>query len=93
MGNGLQIFLGIDLIVGITGDYRLFGPLITQLHNKNIFVLAQIRRMGCGNSSSPYWYQASKLGLSDEVNEKCNCFVMALNKVGIVLSTEAYTLV
>ena len=42
VGRGIQIFVGIDPLIGLMGNYKLAAPLLHQLHSENIVKLKEI---------------------------------------------------
>ena len=74
--------------MGVESDFGLPRELIFQLHNKNIYVLAQVRRKDCGVGNESYWYLASDLDLHDDAAVEWDHFILALNGVWIRLTEE-----
>ena len=72
-------------MVGISESYKLSSSLISQLHNKNVFVLALIKTIGYDDFDTNYWYLPNELGISHEFHGEWNHYMMNLKQVVIVL--------
>ena len=81
----LRWFIGIVLVINISQSYKLSSSLISQLHNKNFFVLALIKTIGYDDFDTNYWYLPNELGISHEVHGEWNHYMMNLKQVVIVL--------
>ena len=66
MGNGIQVFIGIDLVVDLLVSYWLSHSLISLLHYENIYVLTRIKRTGYDVFDADYWYHVSEVGILEE---------------------------
>ena len=92
VGNGLNIRLGVDPIVGNNSLYLLPADLRDYLHDLGISTLAQAQNLdGCGSDRSN-WYIASDLYLGGEWADQWCTFVKGLTHGGIRIGTEEDTL-
>ena len=92
MGNGLNIRLGMDPIVGHNSLYLLPADLRDYLHDLGISTLAQAQNLdGCGLDGYN-WYTASDLYLSGEWVDQWCSVVEGLTHGGIRIGTGEDTL-
>ena len=75
------------------GDYKHSRPLITQLHGKNVHVLAHVKRVDMEMVYAFYSIYAYDLGLMKEVKIEWEDYVPRLSRVGVFLSKEVDILV
>lgn len=50
LGNGIQIIVGEDPLVGFDSFYKLLEGLVNFLHEKGIYFLTQVSRETCNYS-------------------------------------------
>jgi ribonuclease HI len=92
VGCGKQISLGMDAFVGGNDRCFLSHPLISHLHNLNIFSLAQAA-LPNNSTSSTVWIDSKQLNLSGELALEWDNFILAIRSNGIYLKDSCDKLV
>ena len=90
-GDGWSIRIGRDLILGMTGLYKLPVSLLEQLLQRRIFYLAQAAKPNMADGFT-CWSDAQNLGLSGDEGRVWNKYIFDLKNLGICLSQEKDTL-
>ena len=73
VGNGAQVRIGLDPIVGLGCSYILFEELRYYLEDYGISTLDQAR-----NHSTGHWFSAVELDLCDEWSKQWNIYIRGL---------------
>jgi hypothetical protein len=92
-GNGWDIRIGVDPLIGAQSFYKLSMNLISTLHTKGIKLLAQVASPVNGVLNISSWKSAEMLGLAGEQKEEWENYVKGLNWSGFELNDETDTLV
>ena len=90
VGNGENILLGIDPIVGFRSSYSLPEDLRSYLEDLNVCSLAQARNT---LSSRSYWYTLEDLDIGGSYSTIWNNYIESLIGAGIRLSNSSDDLV
>ena len=85
-GDGWNIRVGRDSIVGLDKGWRLSDALLTRLMNRNIFFLAQAAKRNVANSWT-VWYSLVELGFMDALGIEWDNYINLLRNVGICLNS------
>jgi hypothetical protein len=93
LGNGWDIRIGVDPMIGSQSYYKLSKNLISILQAQGIKFLAQVGIMDIEKSSSLRWKNAETLGLEGGKKEKWDEYVKGLVGSGFDLNIENDTLV
>ena len=83
-GDGWNIRIGRDPILGIHGAYRLSDPLLTILLENRIFYLAQAAKVTDDNLFT-VWKDAEDLNLTGTMADEWNYYTYQLRNTGIRL--------
>jgi hypothetical protein len=87
-GEGREIQLGSDVILGL-GDRSLLSPeLRTHLRSLNLIALEQIRIVAAESLLPDDWMSSSELHLREPLSTEWNLFISALKGAGISLKAE-----
>ena len=79
VGNGRNVSIGIDFIIGL-GDYFKLPEQITKyLADISYFTLAHIKRPIWMNTDFSYWYSAKDLGLVKDLVLEWEVYTKRLN--------------
>lgn len=92
-GWGVQIYIGLDPILGLGEIFSLSRNLVSGLHDKNIFVLSKFKKVTVDGGMFAGWFSASELGLSTSLGAEWDCYALSLLSAGIVLSDRPDQLV
>jgi hypothetical protein len=93
LGNGWDIRLGVDPLIGAQSFYKLSVNLVNTFHSKGIKFLAQVASLDVGVLNVFNWKSAEMLGLSGEQKEEWEIYVKGLKLSGFVLTVETDSLV
>ena len=94
VGNGKNIKVGIDPIIGIEEDYKLSSNILNYLDDIGYTTLAQIRRPIWRNRDCSYSLTTKDLGLIiQESTIELEAYVKNLNLAGRRLSMEEDSLI
>jgi len=91
-GNGRDIRIGTDPMVGSYTYYKLSRNLILKLKAQGIKFLAQARTSEVEDTTYTSWKKADSLGMEGEQKEEWNNIVKGLVGSVFVLNNEKYTL-
>ena len=91
MGDGKDILIGVDPIIGAHTSYILPEELRTFLEDLDIGTLSQAHNIL--PDAQHYWYTADELGLEGLLKEVWNAYTEGLVNGGIHLSSLADSLV
>jgi hypothetical protein len=83
-GNGWDIRIGVDLMIGAQSFYKLSKNLISTLHSNGIKLLTQVGSSANEDQNISRWKSAEILGLAGEQKEEWDLYVKGL--FGLVLS-------
>jgi len=90
VGSGSSVRVDIHNFVGGDSSYCLSDQLIHILHSKGYYTLDHIR------SYSPerghYWLGSTFFGLQEPMRSEWEAYLQALNKMGVILSTQEDTI-
>jgi hypothetical protein len=92
VGCGKKISLGMDSFVGGNNRCFLSLPLISHLHNLNIFSLAQAA-LPNNSTSLTVWIDSKQLNLSGELALEWDNFILTIQTNGIYLKDSCDKLV
>jgi hypothetical protein len=84
-GNGQQIEVGRDHILGLGSHAMLSAPLLAHLHRKNIFFLNQIASTYNGGLLDDHWISAIELQLEGDLYSEWRSYTQSLMEAGIRL--------
>jgi exonuclease III len=84
-GNGYQIEVGRDVMLGLGKLALLSTNLLEHLHRKNIFFLFQIKSNQSGGHLSDCWLRSEELGLDAALAVEWNGFTRRLMESGVRL--------
>ena len=91
MGNGSDILIGVDPIIGAHSSFIIPEGLRSYLEDLDICTLSQARNILPDSQS--YWYTADELGIDGVWKEAWDSYTAGLDFCGIHLTTQADTLV
>ena len=91
VGNGSDILIGVDPIIGAHSTFTLPEELRSYLEDLDICTLSQARNILPDSQS--YWYTADELGIDGVWKEVWDSYIAGLALGGIHLTTQADTLV
>jgi hypothetical protein len=91
-GNGRDIRIGVDPLVGSHTYFKLSRNLILVLKAQGIEFLAQAGNLDLENTRHSRWKKAEDLGLEGEQIEEWNNYVKGLVGSGFELNNEKYLL-
>jgi hypothetical protein len=91
-GNGRDIRIGVDPLIGSHTYYKLSRNLISVLKEKGIEFLAQAGTGSMENTRHTSWKKAELLGLDGELREEWNFFLKGLIGSGFELNSDKDTL-
>ena len=83
IGRGIQVYIGIDPVVGMLGDATLPVGLVRHLQDRNLLVIKQVAKT-IGPSDNQ-WLYARELHLSDDWELEWENYITNLAMVGINL--------
>lgn len=86
VGRGTQVYVGIDPILGLGGDYKLSHDLISALHRFDIYVLKQASSLHI--SGFTHWSSPNELRLDPLLHAEWELYINRLFQAGIILSQE-----
>jgi hypothetical protein len=87
-GNGWDIQIGLDPLIGSQSFYKLFENLVDTLHSKGIKFLAQVASLDTGVLNGFNWKNAEIFDLFGEQKDEWEIYVRGLKHSGFVLSTK-----
>ena len=87
-GNGHQIKVGEDPLIGFESFYILSNGLVNFLHDKGIYFLVQVSRVLDNDSLLQNWQFATKLGLIGDYQEEWKNYITGLNSCCFKLTKE-----
>jgi hypothetical protein len=87
-GNGRDIRIGADPMVGSQHYYKLSGNLITTLKQKGIISLANVEIADVENSFITRWKKVDLLGLVGEQKDEWDKYIKGLIGSGFVLNSD-----
>ena len=90
VGNGIDIWIGVDLIVGNSSPYSLPAELRSFLEDLDIRTLSQAHNIL--PNSQHYWYTAEDLGIAGDWKDAWDAYTARLAQGGIHLTTQANSL-
>ena len=86
VGNGLQVYVGIEPFLGGEHFYlRLSDQILAYLQGFNIHFLAQIKRNDYDGLSSSYWLLVDDLGVASLMDIEQNRYILGLHQLDIQL--------
>jgi len=85
-GNGWDIKIGVDPIIGAQSFYKLSKNLISTLHSNGIKLLAQVGFAANDDQNIPRWKSVEILGLAEEHKEECDLYLKGLYWTSIELN-------
>ena len=83
IGRGIQVYIGIDPIVSMTGDATLSMGLVRHLQDRNLFIINLVAKET--RPSDNWWVSAWELHLSDGWELEWENYITNLTMVGINL--------
>lgn len=92
VGNGKDILVGIDPILGLDDTYTLSNEVIYTIHRFEFATLSKIKRTHKRENQS-YWLNALEMGFQDETAMEWDRYINKLNAVGCRLTKEKYKLI
>jgi hypothetical protein len=92
-GNGWDIQIGLDPLIGSQSFYKLFENLVDTLHSKGIKFLAQVASLDTGVLNGFNWKNAEIFDLFGEQKDEWEIYVRGLKHSGFVLSTKTDSIV
>ena len=81
-GNGWDICIGLDPLIGSQSYYKLSKNLIYIIHSKGLKFVAQVVSMDTRNLNVFNWKSAEMLDLSGEKKDEWDTYVRGLNHYG-----------
>jgi ribonuclease HI len=87
-GNGREIRIGVDPMIGSHTYYKLSRNLILALKAQGIEFLAQAGFQGAASTRLPRWKKARDLGLEGDLIDEWNNYVKGLVGSGFELNNE-----
>ena len=91
VGNGVDIWIGIDPVIGVSSTFLLPEGLRSYLEDLDIKTLTQAHNTLL--DSQQYWYSAEELYLDGEWKEAWNTYMRNLVLSGIRLTTQPDSMV
>lgn len=88
LGNGYQIRVGEDPLIGSTSFHKLSNALVNFTHDKGIFYLTQTSRINGNDNLSLAWKYDIYLGLLGQMQEEWKGYTIGLNSCGFQLIVE-----
>lgn len=92
-GNGYNIRLGLDPIIGGAPTYTLSKELTDALHHNGYYSLRQVYSGQQNLHAISTWLNPDQLGLSNEYREEWDVYTSAFKRNGICLAAHADRLV
>lgn len=93
VGNGYQIKLGMDRIIGVNSTGLLSTETLQLLHDRGLFYLNQVHICHTNDRRDAHWLTARALHLSGTVGVEWQSYTNGLTHVGIVLNEYLDTMV
>ena len=84
-GNGQQIEVGRDYILGLGSRALLSAPLLTHLHSRNLFYLYQFISPINGGLLGNHWLSGEELQLKADLHNEWSGYTQLLMAAGICL--------
>ena len=90
VGNGSDVLIGIDPVIGVHTSSSLLDGLRSYLEDLNITTLSQAHNTLPDSQS--YWYTADELCINGAWKDACDKYTRGQELCGIRLSSQSYTL-
>lgn len=88
VGDGTEVIVGLDPILGIESQCQLSVELRNFFMNRGLFSLSHFKRRNGLLSDSAYWSSAADLGLSGQLAREWDGYLHLLNEAGIRLTCD-----